>query len=152
GLNVTLDDVFVFTFSGSEPPGTYVFFTLLTPPSAFADGRVDAGDILVLDTKSLSFSSQSLPPPIVAQPSDQMDTIGTNISLMQLEATVGNGQPCTSCTFRVSGLPPDLTVDESMGQITGAIAFSAFTSGPSYPVTVTATDPNTKLTSSEVSF
>jgi len=154
GLNVTLDDVFVLTFSGSEPPGTYVFFALLTLPSAFADGRVDAGDILVLDTKSLSFSSQPPPPPppIVAPPSDQMDTIGTNISLMQLEATGGNGQPCTSCTFRVSGLPPDLTLDESMGQITGTIAFSAFTSGPFYPVTVTATDPNTNLTSAGVSF
>src|SRR5262245_32405840 len=152
GLNVTLDDVFVLTFSGSEPPGTYVFFTLLTPPSAFADGRLDAGDILVIDTKSFSFSSQSLPPPIVAQPSDQMDTIGTTIAMMQLEATVDNGQPCTSCTFRASGLPSDLTLDESTGQITGTIAFSAFTNGPLYPVTVTATDPNRNLTSAGASF
>ena len=54
GLNVALNDVFVFTFSGNEPPGTYVFFAFLTPPSAFTDGRVDAGDVLVIDTKAFS--------------------------------------------------------------------------------------------------
>ena len=54
GLDVTLNDVFVFTLSGSEPLGTYVLFALLTPPSAFTDGRVDAGDILVIDTKSFT--------------------------------------------------------------------------------------------------
>jgi hypothetical protein len=54
GVNVTLNDVFVFTFSGSEPLGTYVLFALLTPPSAFTDGRVDAGDILVIDTTSFT--------------------------------------------------------------------------------------------------
>jgi hypothetical protein len=58
GFNVTLNDVLVFTFSGSEPMGTYVFFALLTPPNAFADGRVDACDILVIETKSFSFGFQ----------------------------------------------------------------------------------------------
>src|SRR5436190_1114267 len=54
GLDVTLNDVFVFPFSGSEPLGTYVLFALLTPPNAFTDGRVDAGDILVIDTTSFT--------------------------------------------------------------------------------------------------
>src|SRR5262245_48793992 len=59
GLDVTLNNVLVFTFSGSEPVGTYVLFTLLTPQSAFSDGRVDAGDILMLDT--IAFTTIPIP-------------------------------------------------------------------------------------------
>ena len=52
GLNVTLNDVIVFTFSGNEPPGTYVLFAAFTLPGAFTDGRVDAGDILAIYSKA----------------------------------------------------------------------------------------------------
>ncbi|MBI3328288.1 MAG: hypothetical protein HYZ81_16485, partial [Nitrospinae bacterium] len=56
GLDVTLTDVLSLTFSQGLPPGTYVFFVALTPPRAFSDGRIDAGDILAIDAQALSFS------------------------------------------------------------------------------------------------
>src|SRR5262249_34368958 len=59
GVNNTREDIFVFTFSGNEPLGTYVLFTFLTPPGAFADGRVDAGDILVLDARPFTTTPPS---------------------------------------------------------------------------------------------
>jgi hypothetical protein len=48
GLEVTLEDFFVYTFSGGESVGPYAIFTLLTPPGAFADGQVETGDLLGL--------------------------------------------------------------------------------------------------------
>jgi glucose/arabinose dehydrogenase len=36
------------------PPGTYIFFFLLTPPNAFADGSMDAPDLLALSTLSVT--------------------------------------------------------------------------------------------------
>ena len=61
GLDVIFNDVLVVPISWNGPLETYVLFVLLTPPSAFADGRVDAGDILVIDAKS--FTTAPTPPP-----------------------------------------------------------------------------------------
>jgi hypothetical protein len=49
GLDTTLIDFFVYTFAGGEPAGTYAAFTFFTPPGAFNDGRIDAGDLPVID-------------------------------------------------------------------------------------------------------
>jgi hypothetical protein len=56
GLDTTLTDFFVYPFAGGEPPGTYTVFAALTPPGAFNDGRVDPGDLLVIDVRPFSFS------------------------------------------------------------------------------------------------
>jgi hypothetical protein len=48
GLEVTLADFFVYTFTGGESVGSYAIFTLLTPPGALADGQVETGDLLGL--------------------------------------------------------------------------------------------------------
>ena len=56
GLDIMLNDIFVYTFSGSEPAGTYVFFAFLTPPSAFIDSTIDPGDFLALDVQAFTFS------------------------------------------------------------------------------------------------
>jgi hypothetical protein len=56
GLDVTLEDFFVYTFTGSESPGSYTIFTLLTPPGAFTDGQVDAGDLLGLTLQAFTVS------------------------------------------------------------------------------------------------
>jgi hypothetical protein len=56
GLDTTLMDFFVYPFAGGEAPGTYTVFAALTPPGAFTDGRVDPGDVMVLDARPFSFS------------------------------------------------------------------------------------------------
>jgi len=93
GVDVTREDIFVFTFSGNEPLGTYVLFTLLTVPGAFADGRVDAGDILVLDTK-----------PFTTTPTSPPTTSTTTSTIPPTTSTV----PVSSST--TSTIPPTSTV------------------------------------------
>jgi hypothetical protein len=44
----------VYTVAGRESPGSYRIFTLLTPLGAFADGEVDAGDLLGLTLQSFT--------------------------------------------------------------------------------------------------
>ena len=56
GEDVTVEDFFVYTFTGGESPGAYTLFTLLTPPGAFADGQVDAGDLLGLTRQPFTVS------------------------------------------------------------------------------------------------
>ena len=53
---MTLPELFAYTFDGREPLGDYLFFGLLTPPGAFVNGHVDACDLLVLNSASLTFS------------------------------------------------------------------------------------------------
>ncbi|MBI3327270.1 MAG: IPT/TIG domain-containing protein [Nitrospinae bacterium] len=67
GFDLPSTDIFVFTFSGSEPPGSYVFFAALTLPGAFSDGRIDPGDILAIDAQSLSFSAKTVDPGITVR-------------------------------------------------------------------------------------
>jgi len=40
----------------SVPPGTYTFAIFATPPDAFSDGTIDAGDVPTFAFDSLSFS------------------------------------------------------------------------------------------------
>jgi hypothetical protein len=56
GFDTTFKDFFAYLFAGGEPPGTYTVFAALTPPGAFNDGRMDPGDLLVIDTRPFSFS------------------------------------------------------------------------------------------------
>jgi subtilisin family serine protease len=56
GLDTTLNDLFVYTFSTWEMPGVYVCFAVLTPPGVFADGKVDGSDLLTFPTAPFSFS------------------------------------------------------------------------------------------------
>ena len=56
GLDIRLPDFVVYPFAGGEAPGAYTVFAILTPPGAFNDGRVDPGDLLVIDARSFSFS------------------------------------------------------------------------------------------------
>jgi Domain of unknown function (DUF4277) len=56
GLDTTLTDFLVYTFAGGETAGTYSVFAALTPSGAFDDGRIDAGDLLVLDIRPFVFT------------------------------------------------------------------------------------------------
>ena len=60
GLDLTFDPFFTYTFNGGEPSGIYSFFALITPPDAFSDGRIDAGDLLALELRSFRFSPSGL--------------------------------------------------------------------------------------------
>jgi hypothetical protein len=55
-LDVTVTDFLVYTFTGGEPAGTYAAIAFFTPPGAFNDGRVDAGDLLVIDARPFGFT------------------------------------------------------------------------------------------------
>jgi hypothetical protein len=56
GLDLTFADVATYPFTGGEIPGNYAVFALLTPPGAFADGRIDAGDLLSLAVQPYTVS------------------------------------------------------------------------------------------------
>lgn len=56
GLDTALPDFFAYTFGGGEQIGTYTFLAVLIPSGAFNDGRVDVGDLLVIDARPFSFS------------------------------------------------------------------------------------------------
>ena len=56
GEEATVEDFFVYTFTGGESSGSYTIFTLLTPPGAFADGQVDTGDLLGLTLQPFTVS------------------------------------------------------------------------------------------------
>jgi len=56
GSGGNMADFFVYPLTGEESPGAYTIFTLLTPPGAFADGRVDAGDLLGLTLQPFTVS------------------------------------------------------------------------------------------------
>jgi hypothetical protein len=56
GLEVTVEDFFVYPVTGEESPGAYTIFTLLTPPGAFADGQIDPGDLLGLTLQPFTVS------------------------------------------------------------------------------------------------
>lgn len=50
GFAPSVEDFVVYTFTGNEPPGVYRFYLAATRPGAFADGRIDGGDVLALAT------------------------------------------------------------------------------------------------------
>jgi len=57
GLPVTgVINFFSFMWPASVPPGTYTFAIFATPPDAFSDGTIDAGDVPTFAFDSLSFS------------------------------------------------------------------------------------------------
>jgi hypothetical protein len=63
GMDLTFDPFLVYTFHGGEASGIYSLFAVVTPPDAFSDDRVDAGDLLALEVKPFRFS----PSGVVAQ-------------------------------------------------------------------------------------
>jgi hypothetical protein len=80
--------------------------------------------------------------PDVTNPGDQTNDEGDVVSL-QIEATDPQDQ---DMTYAATGLPPDLTINDTTGEITGTIAYTASPSSP-YAVTVTVTDTDTNETS-----
>src|SRR5262249_46291843 len=46
GLSAPMGQLFAHTFAGTETPGTYTLFAALVVPGAFADGRIDPGDVI----------------------------------------------------------------------------------------------------------
>lgn len=57
GPAFTASTFFQFTFPSSGLlPGTYRFFAVLARQGAFADNRIDPGDLLVLDAKAFTFT------------------------------------------------------------------------------------------------
>ena len=68
GLDLTFDPFFAYTFHGGEAAGIYSFFAALTPPEAFSDGGVEAGDLLALEAKPFRFSPSGTGGPVAQLP------------------------------------------------------------------------------------
>ncbi len=50
GVAAAFPNLFSYTFTSVEPDGEYLFFSALAHPGAFADGSIDAGDFISIDT------------------------------------------------------------------------------------------------------
>lgn len=57
-LWVYLPSFLSYTWTGAEPPGSYLFFLFAAAPGAFGDSSVDAGDIEAAGVASFTFSPQ----------------------------------------------------------------------------------------------
>src|SRR5262249_23405935 len=141
--------IFVFTFSGNEPLGTYVLFTLLTPPGAFADGRVDAGDILVLDAKPFTTTptmppTTSTTPPVVCC---KICTTGKACGDTCISATetchVGPGCACDNTSPPTSTIPSTSTVPSTTTSSTTTSTIPPTTSTTPVTSSTTSTIPPT---------
>lgn len=51
-----LPNFIAYTFTGLEQEGMYVFFSVLSPRDVFADGMIDHGDFISIDTDMFGFS------------------------------------------------------------------------------------------------
>ncbi len=71
----------------------------------------------------------------LVSPGDQTNNDGDTVSLSLTTGYHGSG----TLSYSATGLPPGLSINSSMGQISGTIAGTADTNSP-YAVTVTATD------------
>ncbi|MFQ5519916.1 MAG: hypothetical protein ACE5FK_00830 [Candidatus Methylomirabilia bacterium] len=47
---------FTFTWTGTEPPGSYVLFLAAVVPGALADNSIDAGDIVAVSAATVTFT------------------------------------------------------------------------------------------------
>ena len=56
-VKVHFPNLVSYTFTGIESAGNYQFFSALTWADAFADGSVDAGDIMALDVDVFTFDT-----------------------------------------------------------------------------------------------
>jgi subtilisin-like proprotein convertase family protein len=55
GLDVTINNFLLHVFDGTEAPGVYICFALLTTPGASADGVLDGSEIIHLSLAPFSF-------------------------------------------------------------------------------------------------
>ncbi|MBI3329121.1 MAG: hypothetical protein HYZ81_20755 [Nitrospinae bacterium] len=138
GMDATLNDVFVYIFSGKEPLGTFHVFTALAAPGSLSDGRSDPGDILTLDTKAFSFSATG---PRLLQVSGNNQVVRPGEVLpdplvVRLEDQFGNpivGEPIRAAVIQGEGelLPPTSPTVSPMRVRAQAVASTA-----SAPMTV----------------
>jgi uncharacterized membrane protein len=56
GLDVTQEGYLSYRFTGGEAPGVYHLLVGWTTPGSLADGRIDEGDVLALDWKTIQFT------------------------------------------------------------------------------------------------
>jgi hypothetical protein len=127
------------TITGSNP---YTY----NPPSGYSG--TDFFSFVAIDGSSNSAEGHAvimvnpIEAPDVEVPADQTNDEGDVVSL-QINATDPQGQ---DMTYEATGLPPDLTIDENSGLISGTIAYTASPNSP-YDVTVTVTDTDDNATS-----
>jgi len=55
-FNVNKANFFSYVWAGSEPAGVYTFFLTVAVPGSFADGTVDAGDIIHSSNVAITFA------------------------------------------------------------------------------------------------
>jgi hypothetical protein len=53
---MVIPSFFRFVWPPDAPPGPYIFFIAVTVPDALADARLDAGEILVIAVRPVTFA------------------------------------------------------------------------------------------------
>lgn len=94
GLGVVVPEFFRYTWQGNEPLGTYQLFFAATRPGAFADGRIDGGDVLAVQTAPFSLRP---PATVTTDPARAITTV-VPITGGTVVATAADG---TTFTLRV---------------------------------------------------
>jgi hypothetical protein len=119
-----------------DPATGLIAGTLSTTAAAGSPYTVTVTVADALSTSSLPFTLLvSNPPPVVTNPGDQSNNEGSVVAL-QIEAGDPDGDPLT---FSATGLPANLTINTTTGQIAGTIDPTASAGSP-YTVTVAVSD------------
>ena len=90
GSDTTVLASLSFPFANGLPRGTHDFFAVLTQAGTLQDGRIDAGDLIVTLTKSLTFAD-----------------LGTGLKTAQIEVTPSSPTSSDAISVRLSGQWPD---------------------------------------------
>lgn len=106
--------------------------------------REDGGRLDKLELVLVGAGSNTAP--TVLSPGTQTNTAGQSVNL-QINATDNAG----GLTYSAVGLPPNLSINPTMGLITGTLTNNANTNSP-YTVTVTVTDAGVPALSNSVTF
>ena len=136
GASITTAGQFSWTPTEAQGPGAYTFDVVVT----------DDGTAALSDVETITISVDEVnSPPVAALQSNRTNGEGDSVSVTM--SASDSDAPADTLTWSATGLPPGLSMNESTGQISGVVAYSAAKSTP-YPTQVTVTDGQLDATAS----
>jgi hypothetical protein len=157
GTTTVIPNFFRYAWQGSEPLGTYRVFFAATRPGALSDGRLDGGDLVALETLTVSMQpAASVTPDPARSASAQLSTQGGTLAATAADGTtytltVPAGAltaPATITLTPVSaltGLPAGLTLIAAVQAEPSGLTLGV-------PATVTIVPPGGSAPASVVGF
>lgn len=118
-FSVAVDPFFQYVWTGNEPRGTYVIFLAAVRRGAFADNRIDAGDVVAIRTGNLSLRQ---PATLGLEPGSR-----TSAALTTQGGTLG--------VTTAAGQSMSLALPAGALSTTTTITATPVTSAPGLPVT-----------------